>query len=175
MVFNSLNWDRSEVVELPENVKSIQTSFDGIPLGLVNGNSIGYANNKDWNKKLNLNISEVEDSIKMENDFLIVSVDKKLGNLNIFDKRIEQQVITNGNQFVIHNDNPLFWDAWDIEIYHLQSKKLLNTIESIKIIENGPLRISIEIITKISDTSTIKQVKSFQIQFLLILQHRLFQ
>eukprot|EP01080_Neovahlkampfia_damariscottae_P006740 gene6740-10905_t len=160
IVFNSLNWERNEVVELPKNFQSIQNSYSGIPLGLVLGNSIGYVNNKDWNKKLNLTIKEESNSIKMENDFLIVCIDKQLGNLNIYDKRIEEEVVSKGNQFVIHNDNPLFWDAWDIEIYHLQQRKLLNSIGSIKIIENGPLRISVEIITKISKTSTIKQMIS---------------
>jgi alpha-mannosidase len=160
VVVNSLNWDRCEVIELPKNFDSVQRSHSGNPLGLVHAPSMGYASNKDFNEKLDLKIKENTNSIEMENSFIVVSIDKKEGNLNIFDKRIERETVTKGNQFVLHNDVPLFWDAWDVEIYHLQSKKFINNVESIKIIEDGPLRVSVELITIISKTSKVSQIIS---------------
>ena len=32
--------------------------------------------------------------------------------------------IPTGNQFVIFDDIPLFWDAWDVMEYHVETRKV---------------------------------------------------
>ncbi|XP_063403459.1 alpha-mannosidase 2C1-like [Mytilus trossulus] len=64
-----------------------------------------------------------------------------------------------GNQFVIFDDIPLFWDAWDVMDYHLETRKPINEkLQHVKILDEGPLRASLEFSLKISDKSYIKQV-----------------
>lgn len=36
-----------------------------------------------------------------------------------------------GNQFVLFEDIPLYWDAWDVMDYHLQTRSFLNTYHPI--------------------------------------------
>lgn len=31
-----------------------------------------------------------------------------------------------GNQLVLYDDEPLYWDAWDVMDYHLETPKVLN-------------------------------------------------
>lgn len=75
-----------------------------------------------------------------------------------------------GNNFVLFEDIPFFWDAWDCMIYHLDKRRDLkrtsstsalfftNTANpSMKIIEEGPLRVSFQISIPISSASSIKQ------------------
>ncbi|VDI61800.1 alpha-mannosidase, partial [Mytilus galloprovincialis] len=50
-----------------------------------------------------------------------------------------------GNQFVIFDDIPLFWDAWDVMDYHLETRKPINEkLQHVKILDEGPLRASLE-------------------------------
>ncbi|CAG2231763.1 MAN2C1 [Mytilus edulis] len=64
-----------------------------------------------------------------------------------------------GNQFVIFDDIPLFWDAWDVMDYHLETRKPISEkLQHVKILDEGPLRLQLEFSLKISDKSYIKQV-----------------
>ena len=46
-----------------------------------------------------------------------------------------------GNQFVLFDDIPLFWDAWDVMEYHLETRKPVNkSIQGALVEETGPLR-----------------------------------
>ena len=53
-----------------------------------------------------------------------------------------------GNQFVLFDDVPLFWDAWDVMEYHLETRRTVGSesIHSASIIETGPLRAILEVI-----------------------------
>lgn len=32
------------------------------------------------------------------------------------------------NQFVIFDDVPLFWDAWDVMDYHMETREVINSV-----------------------------------------------
>ena len=50
------------------------------------------------------------------------------------------------NQFVMFDDVPLYWDAWDVMDYHLETRKpVLDVIQNAQIIEEGPLRAVVEV------------------------------
>ena len=70
-----------------------------------------------------------------------------------------RQIIAEGelaNVFKIFEDIPIFWDAWDIEIYHLQ-KGWDATVGRVKVVERGPLVFTVEVTHPITETSTLKQ------------------
>ncbi|CAG0918169.1 unnamed protein product [Notodromas monacha] len=55
------------------------------------------------------------------------------------------------NSICIYDDIPLFWDAWDVMDYHLETRKILNApnVEGVKmkparILQNGPLVSAVE-------------------------------
>lgn len=77
---------------------------------------------------------------------------------SLYDKRAKRQVVPKGqkaNQLVIFDDKPLYWQAWDVEVFHLRSRKELKADSSSKITENGPERVEVSTTTKISDKSYI--------------------
>ena len=51
-----------------------------------------------------------------------------------------------GNQFVLFDDVPLFWDAWDVMEYHLETRMPLSSQDKASIVENGPLRASLKVL-----------------------------
>ena len=57
----------------------------------------------------------------------------------------------------MYEDIPRFWDAWDVEIYSLEKGWNVGDAHSITIVEKGPLRASIEISRKLSDSSSMVQ------------------
>ena len=77
---------------------------------------------------------------------------------SLYDLRKDREIIPEGgkaNQFVIFDDKPLYWQAWDVEVYHLNSRKELENSNT-TISEHGPHRASITTETKISESSWIK-------------------
>jgi alpha-mannosidase len=77
---------------------------------------------------------------------------------SLVDLSIDREVIPKGakaNQFVIFDDKPLYWQAWDVEVYHLETRKELQSGET-KIVEDGPHRVSVVTETKINEKSWVK-------------------
>ncbi|KAG9987222.1 putative alpha-mannosidase I, partial [Aureobasidium melanogenum] len=56
---------------------------------------------------------------------------------------------------VIFDDKPLYWQAWDVEVFHLNSRKELHATSSSVISENTPHRVAVTTTTKISEKSSI--------------------
>ncbi|GAA5998647.1 alpha-mannosidase [Rhodotorula paludigena] len=63
---------------------------------------------------------------------------------SIYDKEVERELILEGRTagFVIFQDTPLNWDAWDVDAFHLETKKEVNAT-SVEVVEDGPLRSSL--------------------------------
>lgn len=60
------------------------------------------------------------------------------------------------NLFQVFDDRPLFWDAWDVDIYALERHEALVKSESFEIVERGPVRVAVETVKRFGN-STIKQ------------------
>jgi alpha-mannosidase len=102
----------------------------------------------------------------MENDQLTVKVQN--GSItSLIDRRNGREIIAKGgkaNQFVIFDDKPLYWQAWDVEVYHLDTRKELLGGET-KIYEDKEHRVSVVTETKISDESSLKSVLTLHAAF----------
>lgn len=102
-------------------------------------------------------ISEAAGIFVLENNDLKVEVEK--GNIiSIYDRRADRQVLkkgAKGNQLVIFDDKPLSFQAWDVEVYHMETRRELHAHSSY-ISDAGPDRVSVTSETKISEKSWIK-------------------
>ncbi|XP_071529830.1 alpha-mannosidase 2C1-like [Panulirus ornatus] len=80
---------------------------------------------------------------------------------DVFKKRDGHQ--GHGNQMMMYDDIPLYWDAWDTMDYHLETAKVLNDEHSgcvmteMKVIESGPLIVKLQWEMRISKVSSITQ------------------
>lgn len=68
---------------------------------------------------------------------------------SLYDVGQERELIPTGETggLVIFDDRPNYWDAWDVEIHHLEKYKKLR-FESISIAAEGPLRASLKAVIK---------------------------
>jgi alpha-mannosidase len=91
----------------------------------------------------------------LENDFLRVEFDDNGDISRIYDKKADREVLppnTVANQFQAFEDRPKFWDAWDIDIFYDDKMWLAEPAHSIKMVEYGELRQTLEIKRKIVNT-----------------------
>ncbi|KAJ3391538.1 Alpha-mannosidase 2C1 [Lobulomyces angularis] len=182
-VFNSTSWNLpSSVIEVePKLIEGnvIQTTSNGKGLVLLSeleelSFSSGTSLYNDLGKFKTLRVNEQNlkvdgqfvlvnnVSIKeyiVENQFITLTVDQHGRLTSLYDKQIGREAIPHGshaNVFKLYEDIPLYWDAWDVEIYHLE-KGWDASLGSVRIKENGPLRVVLEVEAKITTTSTLVQ------------------
>ncbi|KAI8065635.1 glycosyl hydrolases family 38 N-terminal domain-containing protein [Gongronella butleri] len=103
--------------------------------------------------------TDADNNVIVENKYLQMTMDKSGHLIRLVDRALQRELIKpgeRGNVFKMYEDIPLFWDAWDVEIYHLEKHR---TVEegSIQILEQGPLRASLLVEKTISDTSRLRQ------------------
>lgn len=59
----------------------------------------------------------------------------------IYDKENDRNVLAaQGNLLEIYEDKPLNYDNWDIDIFHLQKKQIMQLSKPPQLVESGPLR-----------------------------------
>lgn len=149
VALNTLPWHRKEVVDLGENEC-------GVACG--EGNVLSVRTFKTSAAKKAVSVKEESDGVfVLENDQLRIKV--KDGVItSLYDHKTCREVIPEGgkaNQFVIFDDKPLYWQAWDVEVYHLDSRKELSS-GTTQIAEEKSHRVSVVTKTKISDKSSLK-------------------
>jgi len=84
----------------------------------------------------------------LENDFVRVELNPAGDITRIYDKAHGRELLPAGaiaNQFQAFEDRPLFWDAWDVDIFYEDKQWLAEPATSITVVEAGPLRATLEI------------------------------
>ena len=82
---------------------------------------------------LNVDLDETGGSFKIANQFFTVEFDLCGRVVSLVHHSSGNQVMPahlRGNQFVIFDDIPLFWDAWDTMDYHLETRQTVNSPSS---------------------------------------------
>ena len=154
---NTLAWPRAELVKLPEDTAS-QTSRYALVKGETGLASVEILTSAANDTKSVASVKEVREGVfQMSNNRYILEVEG--GSItSLFDLAEEREVVAKGekaNQLVLFDDKPLYWQAWDVEVYHLNSRKELSSGKT-EICEEGPHRVSLVTETKISEESWVK-------------------
>lgn len=99
--------------------------------------------------------------VKLENDHLCVEFNSAGDLTRIFDKRAKRDVLPPNaiaNQFQAFEDRPKFWDAWDVDIFYDDKLWLAEPAESIRFVEYGELRQTIEIKRRIQNSEYTQRI-----------------
>ncbi|KAI8208184.1 Alpha-mannosidase [Colletotrichum sp. SAR 10_86] len=149
VALNTLPWHRREVVEIAENEA-------GVACG--DGQMLAIRPFKVDEEKPAVTIEEVSDGVfVLQNDQLRVKVEDGYIT-SLYDRVADREVIEKGgkaNQYVVFDDKPLYWQAWDVEVYHLDTRKEL-TCGKTSISEQKSHRVSLTTEIKISEQSSLK-------------------
>jgi alpha-mannosidase len=164
VVFNQLSFERNDIAEfqLPEGWKDAAVYDEErlIPSQRVDGSKIiffaqgvpskGYKSFliREIDSKVEQDNSIKVTAEKLENKFFDIKLDSKGNLLSVFDKAKEREVLKEGqrgNVLQAFEDKPHNYDAWDINIYYQEKQWEIDEVESIKVVEYGPVRATIEI------------------------------
>lgn len=156
---NTLPWARRDIVKLP-------TSPEGY--GIASGDGVGPLEIQEVNsrnsvyRKKTVSITQLKPNLyELSNDQFIVRVQD--GSItSLYDIAADRELVPMGQraaQLVIFDDKPLYWQAWDVEVYHLNSRVELAP-QKVSITEDSYARVSLTIETKISDKSWVKTILS---------------
>ncbi|KJZ76708.1 hypothetical protein HIM_04044 [Hirsutella minnesotensis 3608] len=148
VVLNTLPWHRKEIVEISETEA-------GIACG--EGHLLPLRTFKIQDEKPAVTVEETTHGFVLENDDLRVIVEGGCIT-SLYDRVNNREVIEKGgkaNKFVIFDDIPLFWEAWDVEVYHLETKRDLKYGHT-KIFESKPHKATLVTDIQISGQSSLK-------------------
>ncbi|MCJ1477518.1 Alpha-mannosidase 2C1 [Lambiella insularis] len=149
IALNTLPWYREEIMKIPGKSE----------FALVKGNQ-GTAEVKVLSKatKAWASVKELKGGVfLLSNEHFEIHVQG--GSItSLVDKKADRQIVAKGqkaNRLVIFDDKPLYWQAWDVEVFHLNSREVLPAGKT-EIAEKGPHRVSVVTETKISEHSWAK-------------------
>ena len=161
--FNSLSFSRVEIIELIEGIPGGQILENGKNLGMVNVPALGYAIQTPAKPTETVSVSETKSGFCLENQHLKAEFNYQAGLTSLIYKATGRESIepgSAGNTFLLYEDIPNNWDAWDVDAFHLEKKLLCAGAHSAEIIESGPLRAAITFEFAISAGSVMRQAIS---------------
>lgn len=170
---NTLPWSRSEVVEVSKS-DSLFSTLSSSSHSVVKDDralaSVTVDNGKTTVNKLQYpaSVEKVGDVYELSNGLLLAKIASDGTITSLYDNVHEREIIDNlvtkespggGNQFILVDDEPLTYPAWDTELYSLENIKFLKGGE-VSVLENNGVRSSLVVKHKISSQSSIETVIS---------------
>ena len=96
---------------------------------------------------------------RLENDFFRIELDATGAFTRVHDKRAGREVLApggRGNELLLFEDRPNGADAWDIEEGYEKTQRSLEGVESIEVVERGPVRAALRVVRK-TERSRLEQ------------------
>ncbi len=177
VVFNNLNIERQDIVEanvsIPEGMPGFVkvTGPDGseTPAQVSNGKilflakvpSAGYAvydvQPGKSESKGDLQVS----NDALENEFYRVKLNSDGDAASIFDKTTGKELLSAPARLAISHDNPHQWPAWNMDWDQEQAapKAYVSGPASIRIVENGPARVALEITREAAGSKFVQTIR----------------
>lgn len=161
LIINTLPWKRTEVLTLPK-------PGGAHSLALVTVPSVGYAPAPSPTSPQPLMpqqpvfvVQEADGSVTLDNGIIRARLDPTGCLTSLVLVASGREAIAEGalgNQFVLFDDVPLYWDAWDVMDYHLETRKpVRGQAGTLAVGTEGGLRGSAWFLLQISPTSRLSQ------------------
>ncbi len=103
-------------------------------------------------------------SQNMESPLYHIEFDEKGRICRLYDKSAGKEVISEdycGNVLQFFDDRPHAHDAWDIDFNYVENMQELAELESIEVIETGPVRATVRMVRKTEKSSIVQDVSIY--------------
>jgi alpha-mannosidase len=143
--FNANSHRRREVVDLGDRLRVVEAP----PCG--------------WAIQSNAHVTrdqlvEVSEGV-LENNLLRVEWDERGLLTSIWDKEAQREVLGGtGNVLQLHDDNPAKWDAWDIDLDYLKSKRDIEELSSVHFEKPTDLRGRVRFIREFDSSRVVQRM-----------------
>lgn len=149
---NTMPWSRSEIVKVSGNDYALVSGQPGFSRVTALSSTAAAAVTVEKQSSGVFLLTNKNFAVSVKNGAII----------SLVDLRQNREIISRGgkaNRYLIYDDKPIYWQAWDVEVYHLRSAEELPMGETV-INESGPHRVSVVTETKISEISSMKSTIS---------------
>jgi len=159
LAVNTLSFARREVADPPAGLRGVT---DPSPV-IAAAPPMGYAVAEPQGPKENewVRAGETKKGFFLENGMIKAEFDRAGRLRSLFDKRAARELVpasARGNNLVLFDDDPVDYDAWDVDIFHFEKRKEVPPALSIEIREQGPLRASLRIEFGLGSRSRLETV-----------------
>ncbi|MFW9264509.1 alpha-mannosidase [Nostoc sp. CALU 546] len=168
-VFNSLNWQRSEVVSVvlptPEEWQIYDTSGKQLVSQFSEPSTLQFLATEIppvgyrifWLSPPSSSSPSSPPLLPdwiLENEFLRVVIDPDTGDLSsVFDKTYQREVLSGaGNQLQAFKDSGQYWDAWNIDPNYAQHPLPSTNLQSIQWLEPGPVQSRVRVVRQLGES-----------------------
>ena len=104
----------------------------------------------------------------MENDLIRLELNEKGQFARIYDKKQDRQVLKEGavgNVIMTYEDRPHNYDAWDVNHYYTEKSWEADDVQSIQVVEDGPVRGCVRITRKYLDSTICQEIFLYRASF----------
>jgi len=170
-VFNSLSWDRKELVALPDGVNGI-TDQNGYAMPIQRHEGRLYAEveapSMGWATYATITDSKSAATImtvnatpsRMENEYLVLGINERGELISIVDKETGTEWAADAcNVMKMYRDQPSAFDAWEIDRRYHQSPVELNEKVDITVTAEGPLFAAIRVERKLHQSTMVQEIQ----------------
>jgi alpha-mannosidase len=99
------------------------------------------------------------DGLTLENEHLLVRLSEDGSVESVVDKATGRETLAApGNRLELYEDLPVNFDAWDIDPFHLETRRDCPPAGSWSVVADGPLRGEVAFERRIGERSTMRQV-----------------
>lgn len=172
VVYNPLAIDREDVVtteifyaKRPENIKVVDKIGNTVPsqISAINGNKItliflakipsaglSVFDVRETNEKVPQSTILVAKENSLENGFFKIKIDANGDISSIYDKTAAREVLSQPASLEFLKENPRDWPAWNMDWKDRKNPPIdsMNKEVTVKIVEQGPVRVALEITRK---------------------------
>jgi alpha-mannosidase len=161
---NTLGTARSDLVELVDEFPTPQHSASGKSLAIVSTPGMGFTpvNGNEPTDDV-VTLQHKDDIFILENPYIRVAIGNDGGITSLLHKGLNREAVAVGqvaNRFVLFDDDPVNFEAWDVDIFHLEKRYPVGGAHSVKVLEKGPLCCALEFTYSIGHASLLTQVVS---------------
>ncbi|MBN2047081.1 MAG: alpha-mannosidase [Anaerolineaceae bacterium] len=149
LAVNPTGFDREEVVEMDGALQVVRVPAYGV-----------FAGAPATEVESPVVLSETANGFVLENRHLKAVINRSGIVERLIEKASGREAIApNGkaNQFVLYEDRPIDYDAWDVDIYHLDARDDVPPAMTCAVLESTPLRAVLRFTYEVSERSTITQ------------------
>ncbi len=167
-VYNTLGFDRDDVIPLGTCTAGALQDEEGTlyPVQQTKDGAVAYLCGipSKGGKTFRFAKAEVKSSFRLdgnrlETPYYIITLDEQGLFASIYDKENDREVLQAGkkaNLLRMYEDKPIYYDNWDIDIYHTEKAWDILEAESLEWTELGSVRATLEITRRFSN-SLLKQ------------------
>jgi alpha-mannosidase len=99
------------------------------------------------------------EGLTLENAHLLVHLSESGAVESVVDKAAGRETLAEpGNRLELYDDRPVDFDAWDIDPFHLETRRDAGPADSWHVVTSSPLRGEIAFERRIGEASTMRQV-----------------